>query len=279
MADAPQLTVIEDALKKVEDQLNCAICLDIYKDPKLLNCFHVFCTQCLQPLVHQAAQGQTVQCPKCHQLTTLPHSGVPGLQGAFHIHHLFDIRDTLTKVNKTNCDKCREHEATNYCCTCGFICDRCNEVHQTWEELTMHNVTSLDKLTGDATKMTPPQKEVLLCSKHEGKELELFCETCGDLICQLCTAEIHKDHSYDAVSDTFEKHKTELEASLVPIRQQLCAVQDSLDAIKARRREIIDNQAKVEEEITAFAEKLIAAAVEAKKDALIAELTGNTDEN
>ena len=29
----PQLTAVEDALKEVEDQLNCAICLDPYKDP------------------------------------------------------------------------------------------------------------------------------------------------------------------------------------------------------------------------------------------------------
>ena len=268
---APQLATVEDALKKIEDQLNCAICRDLYKDPKLLNCFHVFCTKCLHPLVHQAAQGQTVQCPNCRQLTTLPQNGAQGLQGAFYIHHLFEIRDTLKKVKKTNCDKCKEFEATSYCCTCGFICDICKRIHQRWDELTSHDVISLDKLTGDVIQMIPPQKKVLTCSKHDGKELELFCETCGVVICHNCTAKIHKGHSYDVVSDTFEKHKLELEASIVPIQQHLCTVQDSLKTIEARRKEITDNQAMVEREITTFAEKLVAA-VDTKKAALIAEL-------
>ena len=107
--------------------------------------------------------------------------------------------------------------------------------------------------------------------------IELLCETCGDLICQLCTAKIHKGHSYDVVSDTFEKHKTELEASMIPIQQHLRTVQDSLKTVEARRKEITDNQAMVEGEITAFVEKLMAA-VDAKKATLIAELGRKTGE-
>ena len=44
-------TVAKQALKKLEDQLTCAICLDTFKDPKLLQCFHVYCKDCLQQLV------------------------------------------------------------------------------------------------------------------------------------------------------------------------------------------------------------------------------------
>ena len=51
-------TVTNQALKKLEDQLTCAICLDAFKDPKLLQCFHVYCKDCLQRLVVQDRQGQ-----------------------------------------------------------------------------------------------------------------------------------------------------------------------------------------------------------------------------
>ena len=37
----------KEALKKLEEQLNCPICLDTYTDPKLLQCNHVFCRKCL----------------------------------------------------------------------------------------------------------------------------------------------------------------------------------------------------------------------------------------
>ena len=46
MATPP--TVTEQALRKLEDQLTCDICLNSYSEPKLLQCFHVFCKQCLE---------------------------------------------------------------------------------------------------------------------------------------------------------------------------------------------------------------------------------------
>ena len=272
---APQLTAVEETLKLVQEQLTCSICLDDYTDPKVLRCFHVFCTKCLEPIVQRGAQGQTILCPICRQPTQLPQNGVPGLQGAFHVHHLFDIRDTLRKVNKANCDKCKKHEASSYCRNCGFVCERCKEFHQFFVELSSHEVIGLDKLTGDLTKVVPPQKKVLYCSKHEGKELELFCETCSELVCHNCTTKIHKGHGCDVVSDTFETHKAEVVASLEPVQQQLKAVKEALEHVNLRRKEVTDQQANVEAEISAFAQKLIAA-VNTKKQALFEELAKTT---
>ena len=272
---APQLTAVEETLKLVQEQLTCSICLDDYTDPKVLRCFHVFCTKCLEPIVQRGEQGQTILCPICRQPTQLPQNGVPGLQGAFYVHHLFDIRDTLRKVNKANCDKCKKHEASSYCRSCGFVCERCKEVHQFFDELSSHEVIGLDKLTGDLTKVVPPQKKVLYCSKHEGKELELFCETCSELICHNCTTKIHKGHSCDVVSDTFETHKAEVVASLKPVQQQLKTIKEALEHVNLRRKEVTDQQANVEAEISAFAQKLIAA-VNTKKQALIEELAKTT---
>ena len=246
----PQLTAMEETLKKVQEQLTCAICLDDYTDPKVLRCFHVFCTKCMEPLVRQGAQGQTVQCPSCRQLTSLPQTGVHGLQGAFHIHHLFDIRDTLCKVNKANCDKCKAQEATNYCRSCGFVCDQCKKYHQFFEELNSHEIVSLDKLTGELTSVVPPQKKVLFCPRHEGKQLELFCETCSELVCHNCTTKIHKGHSCDVVSDTFETHKAEILSSLKPIQQQLATVKQAREQVSLRRKGITDQQAALELEIS-----------------------------
>ena len=99
---AESQAVAKQALKKLEDQLTCAICLDAFKDPKLLQCFHVYCKDCLQRLVVQDRQGQlSLRCPTCRQSTLLPPAtGVSGLQPAFHIHHLFEIQDALEKVKE-----------------------------------------------------------------------------------------------------------------------------------------------------------------------------------
>ena len=202
----PQLTALETTLRKIQEQLICSICLDEYDDPKVLCCFHVFCSNCVEQLARQSHEGNTVLCPNCRQLTTLPPNGVSGLLRAFHVCHLFDIRDTLLKINKTNCDRCKNNEATDYCRSCGFVCDRCKECHQFFKELSSHKIVSLDKLTGELTGIVPPQKKLQFCPRHEGKLLELFCKTCNERICHKCTTN-HEGQDYDVVSNTLETHK------------------------------------------------------------------------
>ena len=266
---------LEETLKIVQDQLTCGICLDTYSNAKVLQCFHTFCTKCLQSLECQRDQGCTVQCPNCCHNTSLPQTGVLGLQSAFHIAHLFDIRDTINRLGKAKCDKCKDQVASAYCRTCGFVCDHCKHIHQLSDDLTSHQVISLDQLRGDITRLVPPLNKALYCSQHQENELELFCEQCNQLICHNCTAKLHKGHRYSVVSDTFETHKAKLLASLVPVQQQLSTVRDSLQHLVMRRKEITDSQATFKTQITAFSEKLIAT-VNAKKEALIDELAATT---
>ena len=98
MAEPPSATV--QALRKLEDQLTCGICLDSYTEPKLLQCFHVFCKQCLERLVVHDHQGLSLHCPTCHRSTLLPPIGVSGLQTAFYLNHLFEVRDALEKLKE-----------------------------------------------------------------------------------------------------------------------------------------------------------------------------------
>ena len=241
--------VAKQALKKLEDQLTCAICLDSFKDPKLLQCFHVYCKNCLQRLVVTDGQGQlSLRCPTCRQSTLLPPaSGVSSLQPAFHIHHLFEIQDALEKVKepqKVQCDKCKTpRPAISYCRDCGeFICAMCTTIHSEWDVFTEHEVVALEHLESKMKQVDTLKKVTLYCSLHEGKELELYCETCEELICHNCTVKKHKDHQYDLVGDTFDAHKTEIMESVKPIESQLGIVSKSLEKINLQSKELNDHQ-------------------------------------
>ena len=121
MAAKPS-TAAEKALQKIQDQVTCGICLEPYKQPRFLKCFHVFCEQCLQGLV--GVERESLPCPQCRQVTPLPVGGVPGLQGAFFIHSLFDIKDALS--SSSYCLKHPEKEAELYCELCDqLICSCC----------------------------------------------------------------------------------------------------------------------------------------------------------
>merc|ERR1711962_1558951 len=51
------------------DELICAICTDIYQEPKLLHCVHTFCGKCIEQLTQHQNNHQMVVCPICRHVT------------------------------------------------------------------------------------------------------------------------------------------------------------------------------------------------------------------
>ena len=218
-----------EALKKINAQLECSICLDTFKDPKLLQCFHVFCQLCLEPLVSR--DGQSLRCPACRRSIPLGPNGVSGLQSDFHVQHLFEIRETLQKAKETQCEKCKKSIATGFCRDCGkFVCDKCIETHQEWEELATHKLVGLDEVKTEASSLVSSKKPIARCLKHPNKSLKIYCESCSELICKDCTIR-HQGHNFDLITEVFPKHKAEIVSSMEPVRQQLKTVEKGLQGI------------------------------------------------
>ena len=86
---------VEKVLEKIEEQLQCSVCLETYKNPKQLLCHHICCLECLRPLVKSQ---QSVTCPLCRKSTPVPAGGVDSLQSAVHVAGLLEIRDSVTKI-------------------------------------------------------------------------------------------------------------------------------------------------------------------------------------
>ncbi|XP_045891281.1 RING finger protein 223 [Micropterus dolomieu] len=63
--------------------LECAICFsqfnNIFRCPKMLQCKHTFCLECLARINVKSAHPNTIQCPLCRGLTPLPALGLPRL--------------------------------------------------------------------------------------------------------------------------------------------------------------------------------------------------------
>ena len=149
------------------------------------------------------------------------------------------------------CTKAKEaRTATSYCRDCGmFICATCADVHSHWDDFADHEIVALSEFKQKVKQLDALKKVTLYCSLHKGRELELYCETCEELICHNCTVKKHKDHQYDLVTDTFEQHKAEITASLEPVVVRLEATKTSMGQIDTQSKAVEANRVSVSTEI------------------------------
>ena len=88
-------------LEKLKEQLTCAVCLDLYTNPRSLPCLHSFCLQCIErlPLDPQGDDIYLVSCPTCRKPTQLPPEGPAGFPTAFQLNNLMEtyiLSNTVT---------------------------------------------------------------------------------------------------------------------------------------------------------------------------------------
>ena len=128
MATTPP-TVSEQALRKLEDQLTCGICLDSYTEPKLLQCFHVFCKQCLERLfVVRDCQRLYASPPQLPSSTLLP-PGILMLTGLAEDGHWRQIFEVLPHESATRSLPRAAHlmEGTNHLLISVAAMEKCKQ--------------------------------------------------------------------------------------------------------------------------------------------------------
>ena len=144
-------------------------------------------------------------------------------------------------------------------------------MHLKWKEVSSHEIVSLNQLTENATNLVPPVQKVLQCSKHPAKELDLYCETCKEVICRDCILKVHRDHKYDLATDACKQQRNVLITTAKPAEQQLASVNKSLEGLAILCGDITNQRQALETKIKARI-RLIHEALEARQKELIAQL-------
>ena len=94
----------------LEREITCALCLDIFQEPKKLPCDHVFCKVCLEILAKRNVTN-AISCPDYRRLAHLPNGVVEGLPIDFRMNRLIDVFQRVSSRDREQEDATRQAKA------------------------------------------------------------------------------------------------------------------------------------------------------------------------
>ncbi|XP_070537988.1 tripartite motif-containing protein 2-like [Ptychodera flava] len=253
--------------------LQCAFCLERLRQPKILNCLHTFCRDCLEQWVKKN-YGKLI-CPVCRNEYPLPEEGIAGLPDNFFINNMIDFledRKNGKAVSSIPCHGC-EKGATTYCADCTeFLCPDCSHVHRRLKVTRMHRQLSMEEYQSsqDGAFSTP---RPVSCPSHEGSEIEYYCETCDVPICLKCTVVEHRvpEHKHQYCSDAADKQRPILEKLLHRAQEKIPIFENALDNVKFVLQQLDgENEASVER--IREQKRSLLATIEQKERSLLQDL-------
>ena len=270
------MATLSEALKKLEEEITCSMCLEHFINPKFLSCFHYFCLHCLQHVpTHLINGSHYLSCPTCRVSCPVPDNGLASLPPFLAARNLKEVYGLMKKVSDhqhASCDICDDNNADRYCKQCDkFLCPQCLHYHKNWKPHTSHQIINLDEVASSAYLLTQAKPDpTRICTDHN-KPLDIFCDTCQQLICHDCIVKKHKDHDYDLVTDAYKQHKDAIvQSSLQPLNKEFDRLQEARLILVARKDEILQQCETAIEEIDHTITCLDETGRKLKKDAMLA---------
>lgn len=135
--------------------LKCNVCLDFYKDPRILSCGHTFCAECLGKLIKPAIHAnsisarfneQIIACPVCRKID-VTRGGVAGLSKNYTVADLVDSLHKCASGYPDDASDSNNHDrALQYCVDCRrSLCESCCTDHS--PPTAGHVIKLLDNVT------------------------------------------------------------------------------------------------------------------------------------
>ncbi|KAK3588239.1 hypothetical protein CHS0354_029563, partial [Potamilus streckersoni] len=184
-------------------QLNCPLCLETFKSPKVLTCLHTFCERCIcrhvRNLREVGTQSETITCPVCRNPSHAPAADQTPDQWAAKLCNNSIVLSLLrspesSKDELVYCQPCLILEKQNlsvaYCATCfEHLCNRCYTYHKSIKMSKDHSINLQSVQAQQNWNSTP--SDMYRCSMHE-EEYKYFCTNHKELCCSHCAVKYHR---------------------------------------------------------------------------------------
>ena len=258
--------------------LECPLCNNTLNHPKLCNCGHAFCLDCLQDYVKECETPP--HCPKCGKVLKIPSGGVEYLPS----HHFYeDLAKEVhalqndNKLSRYSCKFCTSEEklpASVKCIACQVpMCERCatNHVHNG-----VTNVVPIHRKQDSLLCDILPKRDTV-CEKHPTESILLYCVQCKECICFKCKEISHSDHDVIDIIDAANESRESIGEINIRLKEYLNETKDAQQDIERISKEYKDNVMKTRTQIENQFQKLINHIVR-EKGKIIAELDEEADD-
>ncbi|XP_041067921.1 E3 ubiquitin/ISG15 ligase TRIM25-like isoform X1 [Carcharodon carcharias] len=202
--------------RALEEVSNCAVCLQVYKDPVTLPCQHSFCLKCIEDVWTQAVDQDGFSCPQCHKK--------------------FNPKPNLERgIPTVTCDYCIESPspAAKTCLKCETsFCALHLKPHLTKEIFNDHVL--VDPVTDLNHRKCPDHQKIL----------EFFCTDDEVCVCSSCgVIGRHKSHTMVGLDEREAEMKEELKSeveNLWRLQQNYSIKQQDLEKSEAEIKTLVN---------------------------------------
>ena len=255
--------------------LKCSICLDLFSDPRVLPCLHIYCLKCLRGLVSK--EKSDLSCPQCRAKHEIPKGDVANYLRDLSILPELKTAKATTKKESKMCGLCTSGEvAVGYCQDCcEYLCSYCQDVHKKMKMFTTHKIASMEALS----TIIYATKQVALCPHHSEYKLEIFCKTCDMLVCSMCMLESsHKGHSYDFLKNVQHELMKRIKSTTQSIERKGKEFKSCLVSVEKFEQRVCSQRDKLEAEINAVCDEYISK-IQAMKEELLKQVESKFTED
>ncbi|KAK3586787.1 hypothetical protein CHS0354_016962 [Potamilus streckersoni] len=284
------MAVASQTETRLSQILECPICLETLKRPKVLPCGHTYCAACLQSHIsNKVTHGGTPQarfpCPVCRVETASSDPNIRVEQWAESlpvnsvVYSLIDFSER-NEAGKY-CGQCqnqgKESLAICLCKECGqAMCMTCKQYHNGFPSLSQHDIINL--IDGDEScSVIPNQATIEVCSSHSSERIKFFCGDHNRLCCNTCVILEHrKCDRVTTVDDMITS--SDVKTKLINVETTLSKSKEHLQQIMRRIETsygtIQKDKADILQHIHSLKAQLIAKLENLEHD-VIASLEGN----
>ena len=265
---------MESFLRNLTKQVTCSVCLETYKEPKIISCFHTFCRDCLEKRARVSQRDGKFRCPECQAEIHLPEGNrFEALPTSFFHNSLLNILAVRQSGDGTNvtCGNCKRISSNvHYCFECArFMCSECLNAHEIMRDaFEGHKVMPVKDFQDQDYEALLKRQPFCTKKYHERKITRFYCLQCQCCVCHLCIVTDHQSHKVQLLDEAADNEKENIMADAAESRTREKDLKETLQQFQNTANGLQENARIAKRGVSQVAEKMIAEIRERERKAI-----------